>query len=89
MKKRLQIEIVPLTDKCTSSGSKGYYPLLPKGSSRRVINKTKNFRVKKDQYEARYILQQTSGKIVVAFERGKTKLQARKRLKRLLGFKFY
>ena len=86
MKKKGKIEIVRLNNIHTSLGSKGYYPLLPKGSSREVINKIKEC---KDKYEARHILQRTSGKIIIAFERGKTKLQAKKRLKRLLGINYY
>lgn len=46
-------------------------------------------RRRKDVFEARHILRHPSGRVVTAFERGSTALQAKKRLMRLLGERFF
>lgn len=78
-KEDLKIEIVPLSNLRNLIDN----PLAGnKDLSGRSIDS--NPRKSKDRYEARHMFQLKSGKIVIAFERGSTPLQAKKRLIKLL-----
>ena len=84
-KEDLKIEVVPvpLSDSFSLDPANGLSP--PKSRSvQSWKNKQSESVNSKDQYEARHMFYTKSGRTIVAFERGSSALQAKKRLFRLL-----
>ena len=85
----LKIEIVPLSGIACLDRPAGQLPQLSSGSDHKHghSNNRKNTKLEYNSdelFEARHMFQTSSGRTVVAFERGPSELIAKKRLIRLL-----
>ena len=80
---KIEVVPVPLSDSFSLDPANGLSPPLSKSNQYRKIESSKSVN-SEDKYEARHMFYTKSGRSIVAYERGNTPLQAKKRLIRLL-----